>query len=325
MPVDDDVFEGDETLRLSGTVNAAGLTVVGTALVIGEDDVRGIALSTTALTVVEAGAGVRYAVALTTRPSGAVTVHADAPAGTDLRVAPASLEFTALDWNVAQQFTVSAVDDADMTADAVAAIAHRVTGADYAGVTVSDTVAVTIAENDAPTVAVTPTALAVDEGGSGSYTVVLAAQPTRNVRVTAKVPAGHGDVTVKPAERMFTPQDWYVAQSFTVAHAGDADAVDDPAVTIAHAIEDPARAVDYDTVAVDPVTVSFRDLDTAGLVFVPAAVTMPEASVATYTVALATQPTAGVTVTPSVPAGTDVTVLTGALAFTTQNWERRRR
>ena len=128
VPVDDDVFEGDETLRLSGTVNAAGLTVVGTALVIGEDDVRGIALSTTALTVVEAGAGVRYAVALTTRPSGAVTVHADAPAGTDLRVAPASLEFTALDWNVAQQFTVSAVDDADMTADAVAAIAHRVDG-----------------------------------------------------------------------------------------------------------------------------------------------------------------------------------------------------
>ena len=320
VPVDDDVFEGDETLRLSGTVNAAGLTVVGTALVIGEDDVRGIALSTTALTVVEAGAGVRYAVALATRPSGAVTVHADAPASTDLRVTPASLEFTALDWNVAQQFTVSAVDDADMTADAVAAIAHRVTGADYAGVTVSDTVAVTIAENDAPTVAVTPTALAVDEGGSGSYTVVLAAQPTRSVRVTAKVPAGHGDVTVKPAERMFTPQDWYVAQSFTVAHRGDADAVDDPAVTITHAIEDPARAVDYDTVAVDPVTVSFRDLDTAGLVFVPAAVTMPEASVATYTVALATQPTASVTVTPSVPAGTDVTVLTGALAFTTQSW-----
>ena len=317
VPVDDDDWEGDETLAVTGTVNAAGLTVAGTVLAIREDDVRGIALSTTALTVVEAGAGVAYEVTLATRPAGPVTVHADAPAGTDVRVAPASLPFSAENWHVAQAFTVSAVDDADGLADPMAAIAHRVAGADYAGVTVADTVAVTIADNDTPAVAVTPRALGVDEGGSARYTVVLTTLPAGDVTVRATVAAGDGDVGVEPPARVFTAQDWYTPQGFTVSHRGDADASDDAPVTVSHS----AAGGGYGAVAVAPVAVRFTDADTAGLVFVPAAVTLGEASVATYTVALATRPTAPVDVFPVAEPGSDVTVLPGSLRFTRSSWD----
>ena len=75
--------------------------------------------------------------ALTSEPTGTVTVYADAPAGTDVRVAPAmGLMFTPSDWETPQEFTVTAVEDADGEDDTGLAISHRVAGADYEGLTV---------------------------------------------------------------------------------------------------------------------------------------------------------------------------------------------
>ena len=153
-PVDDD-YEGDETLSVSGSTSAAGFTVAGTEVSILEDDVRCIALSTTAVTVVEAAVGETYGVRLATRPGGAVTVLAEVPGGTDVRVSPAAgLVFGRTNWNTEQFFTVSAVDDADSTPDAVVSVTHRVAGADYETVAVDAAVAVTITENDTPGVGI---------------------------------------------------------------------------------------------------------------------------------------------------------------------------
>ena len=323
-PVDDDDYEGDETLSVSGSTSASGFTVAGTEVAILEDDVRGIALSTTAVTVVEAAVGESYGVWLATRPTGNVTVLAEVPGGTDVRVSPAAgLVFDAASWNTRQLFTVSAVDDADSTADAVVTVTHRVAGADYETVAVDAAVAVTITENDIPGVGVTPTALEVSEGADAGYTVVLATQPTGPVTVTATVPAGHADVSVAPASRTFTRDDWYTPKGFTVAHAGDDDGVDDAAVAIGH----DATGGGYGPVAIDAVTATFADPDTAGLVFVPAAVTVIEQDPdgASYTVALATEPTGDVTVTVTAPPGAvyvhTTSFVTSALTFTPSDWD----
>ena len=72
-----------------------------------------------------------------------MTVHADAPAGSDVRVGSsgtpaltAALTFTTGNWDEPQAFTVTAVDDADSADDSGLAISHRVAGADYQGLMV---------------------------------------------------------------------------------------------------------------------------------------------------------------------------------------------
>ena len=113
-PVDDDVDEDDETVAVSGTVS--GLDVVPTVLAIVDDDTKGIALSPMAVTVTEGATTVNedpatdgaaiYTAVLTSEPTGTVTVYADAPAGSDGRVASsgaaaltASLTFTTGSWD----------------------------------------------------------------------------------------------------------------------------------------------------------------------------------------------------------------------------------
>ena len=75
-----------------------------------------------------------------------------------------------------------------------------------------------------------PPALTVDEGSTGTYTLVLTDQPSAGV--TVAVTAG-GDVTVEPAGVTFTTADWNTAQTVTVSAGHDLDETDDT-VTLTH-------------------------------------------------------------------------------------------
>ena len=114
-----------------------------------------------------------------------------------------------------------------------------------------------IVENDTAGVAVSPTALSVPEGGSGSYTVVLATRPDGTVTVTAAVATGT-DVAVSPGILTFTADNWSEPQEVTVRAAEDADALADAEVTVRHAVSGYGAV----TVAAD-VTVTIVENDTA--------------------------------------------------------------
>ena len=83
IPVDDDVDEGDERVWVVGSADVATLAVSGAEnLTIIEDDAKGIVLAPSAVSPTEGETtGEQYTVALTSEPTGTVTVHADAPAG----------------------------------------------------------------------------------------------------------------------------------------------------------------------------------------------------------------------------------------------------
>ena len=82
--------------------------------------------------------------------------------------------------------------------------------------------AVTIFDNDGQGVTVSQTGtLAVDEGGTATYTVVLETEPTDDVTITPEVQAAiDADVSVSDA-LVFTPQDWNMPQTVTVTAAAD--------------------------------------------------------------------------------------------------------
>ena len=116
---------------------------------------------------------------------------------------------------------------------------------------------VTVEDDDTRGVKVSATALPVNEGSTGTYTVVLNSQPTASVTVTPSR-TGSSDVTFSPATLTFTTSTWSMVQTVTVTAAQDSDAVDDSA-TISHAV----TGGDYAAVTVDSVVVTVDDDETA--------------------------------------------------------------
>ena len=93
---------------------------------------------------------------------------------------------------------------------------------------------VNILDDDFRGVTVSKSSLTVNEGGTGTYTVVLDSKPTGDVTVTPSRSSGDTDVTVSVA-LTFTPDNWSSAQPVTVSAAQDLDSNNDTAV-IGHAV-----------------------------------------------------------------------------------------
>ena len=159
-----------------------------------DDDTPGVTVAPTSLTVGEGGTGT-YTVVLDTLPTGNVEVDIISN-NTDVTVPPSTLTFTVTNWNSAQTVTVSAGQDADAAND-MATLTHNPSGADYGSVGDAD-LTVTVTDDETAGVTVTPTSLAVNEGGTNTYTVVLDTQPTATVTVTIVDPTDNTDVTANP-------------------------------------------------------------------------------------------------------------------------------
>ena len=141
------------------------------------------------------------------------------------------------------------VDEADGVVTATVT-ADTETPATYTAGTPS-TATVTVSDDDTRGVTVSAETLPVNEGSTGTYTVVLNSQPTASVTVTPS--SDNSDVAVSSA-LTFTTTNWNTAQTVTVTAAQDSDAVDD-AATISHAV----MGGDYGAVTAASVAVTVDD------------------------------------------------------------------
>ncbi len=157
--VDDDIDNvGDRHASIRHDVSGVGsgdVMVDDVAVVVADDDARGVSVSAGSLMLDEADDpdtdGVlehrgTYTVQLASEPAGGdVTIDLASGDTSVATVSPATLSFTSADWSTAQTVTVDAVDDHVNTASGrQTSIAHTVTSAgDYAGVTAAD-VSVTV-------------------------------------------------------------------------------------------------------------------------------------------------------------------------------------
>ncbi len=275
----------------------------------------GVRLSPSSMTIDE-GASRTYTVRLASDPEGPVTVTVGGFADTDLSLDETSLQFTTEDWNTAQTVMVTADEDDDAVSDTVT-LMHTIGGSSVA----NNTLRVTVRENDTRGVTVTPTSLEINEGASGTYTVVLESEPTGNVTVT--INGASGDVTLDSSQLTFTTGNWFSAQEVVVNAADDPDGEPDDSVTLTHTV----RGADYDRMRADSVRITVREDETRGIAVTtmdttPAdgALVIAEGATGKYTVALESQPTGTVTVMVRGQSG-DVTVEPSRLIFTTSNWD----
>ena len=176
-----------------------------------------------------------------------------------------------------------------------------------------------IADEVAGVTIVPDTGLPVDEGDTGTYTVVLDSEPSGDVTVTA-ASADVGAVTVSPATLTFTSTNWATAQTVTVTAVQDLNA-DDETVDVLHTAVSSADAA-YNSLTVAVVTVTVTDDEVAaGVTIVPdTGLRVDEGDTATYTVVLDSQPSGDVTVTAASADVAAVTVSPATLTFTSTNW-----
>ena len=307
---DADSEDDEETLTHTASGGGYGSVTKDLPVTVDDDETPGLALSTSSLRPAEGGSD-SYTVELSTQPTARVTVTITGHAGTDLTLDTTSLEFTASNWDTAQTVTVSAGQDDD-AADDEETLVHTASGGGYGSVTKD--LPVTVEDDETPGLTLSKASLGPDEGGSESYTVKLATQPTATVTVTI---AGHAgtDLTLDRTSLEFTTSNWDAAQTVRVSAGQDADTADDEE-TLTHT----ASGGGYGSVTED-LAVTVDDDDAPGLTLSKTSLGPREGGSESYTVKLATQPTARVTVTITGHAGTDLTVDKPSLEFTTSNWD----
>ncbi len=301
------------------------LDIDGVRVTVDDDETVGISVSETALPVAEGGSAT-YTVVLDASPPGdwgfvRIALSSDNP---DVTVDRATLRFNRSNWDTAQTVTVRAAQDADAVNDA-ASITHKalpVAGTDYYHYRALDVaLPVTVDDDDDAGVSVSVTELAVAEGGSAAYTVVLDALPSGNV-VIGVTASGSPDVTVDRATLRFNRSNWDTAQTVTVRAAQDADAAND-AASITHAVDASRSANEYGNLDIDGVRVTVDDDETVGISVSETALPVAEGGSATYTVVLDASPPGDwgfvrIALSSDNP---DVTVDRATLRFNRSNWD----
>ena len=188
---DDQIADANENVKLGfGALPervSAGATAE-TTVAITDNDVAGITVNPTSLTILE-GATQTYTVKLNTQPSETVTVTV-LPDNTDITASSNTLTFNSATWNTPQLVTVTAAQDDDAQ-DESATVTHTVSG--YGAVTTADSVNITVTD-DEPQVEVNfaQSAYSVPEGDSVTVTILLDADPQRTVIVPILVTSEGG-------------------------------------------------------------------------------------------------------------------------------------
>ena len=240
-----------------------------------------------------------------------------------------TMTFTALNWDTPQDMVLSASGDND-DVDTLGSFKLAVSSTVDTSYSVNHQLNVRDADTGVAdrTLTLSKSSVKVNEGGTATYTVVLASEPTETVTVTVARTSGDGDLSVKTGTALtFTDQNWDTPQTVTLAAREDLDFSNGSAM-FTHTAAGGAF-----TGATATLTATEEDNDIvsgAAIDLSPTTVTAPEGGTVTYTVALAAAPVGSVTVAvmknadgdPDLKVDTDrnTTGDQDTLTFTDRNW-----
>jgi len=305
--------------------NYNGLDAADVIVTNNDNDVAGITVHpTSGLITTEAGGIAAFTIVLDTQPSVSVSISMTSSDLTEGMVSPASVVFTAANWNVPQPIAVTGVNDFVMDGNvAYTIITAAATSSDpnYSGLDAADVSATNI-DDDIAGINVNPTIglVTTEAGGTAAFTIVLNSRPTASVTVGLSS-SDLGEGTVSPASVTFTTTSWNIPQTVTITGVDDALMDGDIAYTIVTA---PATSADlnYNGMNAADVSVINADYDTPGITVNPTAglVTTETGDTATFTIVLRSPPTASVTISLSSSDLTEGTVSPASVTFTTTSW-----
>ena len=292
-----------------------------------DDDTAGITVAPTSdLLTDETGSTATFTVVLDSEPTADVTIGLSSSDPTEGTALPASLTFTASNWNTPQTVTVTGVnDDIDDGDVAYSIVTAAAVSADpkYSELDAADVEVTNQDDGDTAEITVAPTSdLLTDETGStATFTVVLDSEPTADVTIGLSS-SDPTEGTALPASLTFTASNWNTPQTATVTGLNDDIDDGDVAYSIVTAAAVSADSKYSELDAADVEVTNQDDGDTAGITVAPTSdlLTDETGSTATFTVVLDSEPTADVTIGLSSSDPTEGTALPASLTFTASNW-----
>jgi len=329
--VDDVIIDGNIVYSISIGVSTSadpyynGIDPADLSLSNIDNDIAAVNVTpTSGLTTTEAGGTATFTVRLASQPSANVSFTLSSSNTLEGTVSPTNVTFTSGNWNSPQTITVTGVDDLVDDGDVLYSIITSATtsgDALFNNLTVSD-VSVTNLNNDIAGVIVSPTSglTTTEAGGTATFTIRLATQPTQNVSITLSS-SNTAEGNVSPTSVTFTSANWSVAQTITIT--GVNDDIDDGNISYT-IITSNATSTDtkYNNMNVADVSVVNTNDDTAGITVTPTSgLTTTEAGgTATFTVRLNSRPTVNVVIGLSSSNIAEGTVSPNSLTFTNANW-----
>ncbi|MEG4045183.1 DUF7948 domain-containing protein, partial [Microcoleus sp. Pol17_C1] len=261
--IDDNLAQGTHSGTIAHTVtstdaNYNAKVIPNVTASITDNDSPGISIvqSEGETAIAEGGATDSYGVLLTTAPTANVTINFDT--GSQIN-AIAPVTFTPDNWNVAQNVSVTVIDDSIAQGTRSGTISHQSVSTDtqYNNLTIAPVTA-TIADNDTAGASISPESTTATEGGvTGSYTLQLNSQPT--APVTISLDAGNQISAIAPIT--FDSTNWNVAKAVTVTATDDTVVEGNHAGAIGHTVT--STDTKYNGVAIPTVNVAITDNDTA--------------------------------------------------------------
>ncbi|OGV78364.1 MAG: hypothetical protein A2340_02605, partial [Lentisphaerae bacterium RIFOXYB12_FULL_60_10] len=297
--------------------NPADVTVTNV-----DNDTAGFTVSAISGDTSESGGSATFTVRLTSQPTNEVSFAVSTSDTTEGTPNASGLTFTAGNWNTDQTVTVTGVDDpqvdGDISFNIVLGLASSADG-NYTGKNPAD-VSVTNTDDDVAVFTVSGISGATTEvGGTATFTVQLASQPTADV----SVPISSGDTTEgtpNVSGLTFTGGNWNSPQTLTVTGVDDFMVDGNVGYTIVLGTTTSGDP-NYNNQDPSDVAVVNNDNDVAG--FTVSAIsghTTEGGGTATFTVRLSSQPTHDVSFALSSSDTTEGTPNVSGLTFTSGNW-----
>ena len=335
--------EPDETVvvTLSAPTNATLATAAGTGTVTDDDAAPTVSIDSPSVAEGTGATGgtLRFTVGLSAASGKQVTVaYADAGTGT----ATSGTDYTALTagtltfaaGTTARTIDVAVTGDAtDESDETVAVTLSTPVNATLAAAAATGTGTVT--DDDTAGFAVSPATTTTtrlrttESGGTATFTVALASEPTGDV-VLGVTSSNTAEGMVSPSSLTFTATNWNTAQTVTLTGVDDSPTLSDPNpsagdrnYTVTLTVNTTSTAdTNYDALASSPVTVYAVNADNEyGLNVGSVAGQATEAEgTATFTVALITQPSQAVTVSVTSLDASEGAASPSSLTFATTAW-----
>jgi len=191
---DDGLIDGSTADTMSHTATSAGdadydgIPIDDVAVTVNDDDVAGVTVSKTNLSMTEGDAGDSYTIVLDSQPAGNVTITPSDSDG-EVVISPPSLTFGVDDWDIPQNFTVTAPNNSLADGNRNDTVSHMATSGadpDYNGVPVA-AVAVAITDDEGPAVASIDDVSETETDGTVVYTFTISIAPASGNATTVRV------------------------------------------------------------------------------------------------------------------------------------------
>jgi hypothetical protein len=271
---DDDIVDGEQVCEVVTEAAVStdpaydGMDPDDVAVTVVDDDIAGITVSPTSLTLTEPDGQATFTVSLTGQPTDTVTM--DLAVGSDqCTVSPGSLVLDETNWQTGATATVTAEDD-DLVDGAQECIVEteraRSPAASYDGIDPQD-VEVTVMDDDTAGVTVGPTILTVSEpDGTSAFVVTLQSQPTAPVSIDLSV--SNSECSVAPTSIVLHASNWNDG-GIAIVTAVDDDQDDDRQTCVVYTAPTSSADPNYDGIDPKDVIVAVYDDEVIHRIYLP--------------------------------------------------------